>query len=450
VEISDDCKTTWNVLGTFTSNDLPQNSQFTTKSTSLAAYNNKNVFFRFRLTGPHNSSYWFYLDDIGVINSINVDLGNDTTGCSGIGVTINDGYSANNYNHQWRMLGSQNVLSTDSFFTVNQSGYYVARVYDAYGNDDYDTIFVKIIPKPTAQFVTDTITICGQYPVNMGIVFSGKAPFVYGLFDDKSQTTTTDTAQSFYESFVKNVNATTLYKIVSLADSNGCVYNEDFDSLLVISNPLPTVSISGLASSYCADAQPVNITTTPSGGTLAGPGISGNMFYPSNALTGNNYIIYSYTDGNGCTNSDTNLVIVNSLPSVTINTNLNNSYCHDADSVVLSGSIGTFSGPGVTGNIFRPWLAPAGNVTITLSYTDEGGCTGMDSVTTTVYSLPIVTLSSFGSICANAAPLTLSGGSPSGGVYSGNAVAQGVFYPAIANTGSDTIHGVEGEHHEGP
>ncbi|MPM13383.1 hypothetical protein SDC9_59740 [bioreactor metagenome] len=43
----------------------------------------------------------------------------------------------------------------------------------------------------------------------------------------------------------------------------------------------------------------------PAGGTFSGNGVSGNVFDPATAGLGTWPVVYSYTDGNGCSNSDT-------------------------------------------------------------------------------------------------------------------------------------------------
>jgi len=55
------------------------------------------------------------------------------------------------------------------------------------------------------------------------------------------------------------------------------------------------------------------------------------------------------------------------------------------------------------------------------------------------FALPDVTLSPFEDVCENDAAFPLTGGSPEGGTYSGNGVANGWFYPANAGVGIDTI-----------
>ncbi|MEP7168681.1 MAG: PKD-like domain-containing protein, partial [Bacteroidota bacterium] len=85
-------------------------------------------------------------------------------------------------------------------------------------------------------------------------------------------------------------------------DGNGCTNTSAAATITV--NALPTVSFSGLAASYSVSAAAATLIGSPSGGIFSGPGISGNTFTPSAAGVGGPYIItYSYTNGNGCTNS---------------------------------------------------------------------------------------------------------------------------------------------------
>ncbi|MCF8297277.1 MAG: hypothetical protein K9J13_07025, partial [Saprospiraceae bacterium] len=221
------------------------------------------------------------------------------------------------------------------------------------------------------------------------------------------------------------------------SDAYGCT-NSNIKSVTV--NGLPTVSFSGLNSSYCQNATTVALTGNPSGGTFSGSGISGNSFNPVTAGVGTHSITYSYTNTNGCTNNTSQNVTINSLPTVTIN-GLSSSFCINDASVSLSGSPtgGSFSGTGVSGNSFNPTTAGAGTHTITYSYTDANGCSNDATQAVTVHNLPVVSITNLNSsYCVNATPITLSG-NPSGGTFNGTGVSGGVFTPANAGTGSHTI-----------
>ena len=57
---------------------------------------------------------------------------------------------------------------------------------------------------------------------------------------------------------------------------------------------------------------------------------------------------------------------------------------------------------------------------------------------------PPVELSSFSNVCLTTASFTLSGGTPTGGTYSGPGVSSGVFNPSNAGVGTHTITYTDG------
>ena len=100
-----------------------------------------------------------------------------------------------------------------------------------------------------------------------------------------------------------------------------------------------------------------------------------------------------------------------------------------------SPSGGTYSGTGVTGSAFDP---SSGTQLITYTLVDVYGCTQVATGTITVNAAPAVTLSAFSNVCEDAAAITLSGGSPTGGTYSGTGVSGGMFNPTSQGTFSIT------------
>ncbi len=207
-------------------------------------------------------------------------------------------------------------------------------------------------------------------------------------------------------------------------------------------NPLPVVSFTGLGASYCVyETALVPLTGTPAGGTFSGPGISGSNFIASAALVGSHDITYSFTDANGCSDSQTQTVVVNPTPVVSY-AGLASAYCvSDAVANLLTGSPagGTFSGSGVSGDAFTAALAGAGNHVITYSYTDGVGCTATTSQPTIVNPLPVVSFTGLGSdYCADVSIVTLSG-TPAGGAFSGPGISGDTFNPTVAGTGTHTV-----------
>jgi hypothetical protein len=237
-------------------------------------------------------------------------------------------------------------------------------------------------------------------------------------------------------------------------DNSGCT-NTATNQVEVFT--LPGLSFTAL-DDLCIDAGQQNGlgSGTPTGGTYSGTGVSddGNgetySFAPSAAGVGVHTITYTFTDGNGCSNTTTDQATVFALPSVSFTAPAD--LCVDAGvQTSLSGgtpSGGTFSGTGVTddGNgstfSFDPSAAGVGMHTITYSYTDANGCTNSAEDQITVFALPNVGFADPGDFCVDAGVQNgLNGGTPSGGVYSGTGVSDDgngqtfSFDPGQAGTG---------------
>ncbi|MEQ1638974.1 MAG: T9SS type A sorting domain-containing protein [Methylococcales bacterium] len=155
-------------------------------------------------------------------------------------------------------------------------------------------------------------------------------------------------------------------------------------------------------------------------------------------------------------------------PTATVNPVANQVLCNNFPTTAV-----TFSSPTTGGTIVYNWtnsassigLASSGSgniasftatnttqvpvvatITVTPSYTNGGvTCVGTPlTFTITVNPTPIVTLAPFAAICKNAAPITLTGGSPvagpgTTGVYLVDNVAQTIFNPANYTPGLHTI-----------
>jgi hypothetical protein len=177
------------------------------------------------------------------------------------------------------------------------------------------------------------------------------------------------------------------------------------------------------------------------GGTFTGAGISGNDFTPATAGLGNHNITYSFTDANGCSNSITETTIVNDLPTISLTALAD--VCEDAASFALSNASpagGTYSGNGVDAfGYFNPASAGVGTHYIKYEYSDANSCTNIDSVSITVNPLPVLTITPLTDVCIDAANINLNFASPTGGVYSGNGIINGVFNPSIAGAGNHIL-----------
>lgn len=98
---------------------------------------------------------------------------------------------------------------------------------------------------------------------------------------------------------------------ITYTTPDGCTSDMD-----VTVYALPTVQISGLATSYCWKNQTATLSATPAGGTFTGNGITGNVFSPQIAGVGQHIITYTFGSGD-C--QVTGIAITNVSPPLEVN-----------------------------------------------------------------------------------------------------------------------------------
>ncbi len=259
---------------------------------------------------------------------------------------------------------------------------------------------------------------------------------------------------------IAGVGKTTIY--YTYTNSLGC---SGIDTLTTQIYAPTSVSFSGLASSYCANANSVNLKPSPSGShgyfsTIGGDtnAFTNSTFYPSRTgitLKGSNYyVIYTFTDANNCTSSYKDSTSIVGLPNTTIS-RIQKEYCilnPSTDTVVGHPRGGNFV-PLIEGytslakdsGTFTPTLANAQDSsesgTIAYTYTDlVTGCSNTDIDTISIYRIPVV--SSIKPVCYSAAPLPLvpNAHPPLGTfTYTGAGITGNLFDPSKIKNGADTI-----------
>jgi len=217
---------------------------------------------------------------------------------------------------------------------------------------------------------------------------------------------------------------------------NGCSASS---SITMTVNPIPVVN-AGPDQSATTSSGSSTLAGTPSGGSWIGTGVTGNDFNPSAAGQGSFTLTYSVSV-NGCSSSDEIIFVV--LPSATVNAGADLSVCETASAITLNGSPvgGIWSGNGVSPEgIFTPSASLSGPQTLT--YTVSGN--GTDNVVILVNSTPAVTAGSNQSVCSSASNFTLTGGSPSGGTWTGTGISGGglVTTSSLLTSGSTFAYSV--------
>ena len=200
----------------------------------------------------------------------------------------------------------------------------------------------------------------------------------------------------------------------------------------------PQVHILNEDLTFCESDPQILIQVTPTGGTLAGPGVSGLYFNPVLAGEGNHTIIYTFIGPGGCESADQITFTVNALPNVSAGSD--QSIC-EGNTVTLSGS-GASSYVWDNGVVDRiAFTSPLGTTTYTVTGTDTNGCQDTDQVSVTVNALPSVSAGPDLSVCEGST-VTLSGSGAVTYVWN-NGITNGVSFIPPPGTTIYTLTGTD-------
>ena len=188
----------------------------------------------------------------------------------------------------------------------------------------------------------------------------------------------------------------------------GQTYYVQFDSYgtggtssLILTDPgFVDTSFSGLDTAYCLDAPAATLTPVTTGGTFAGPGVTGTTFNPAAAGVGTHTVTYTL---NGCY-TETKTVNVRPLPTV----NLGADFTTCGSATLDAGNVGStyaWSTAETTQMITITATGPYSVVTL-----NNFGCDDEDTVTVTVNPNPDVDLGPDTLICGTTATLDAGAG----------------------------------------
>lgn len=100
---------------------------------------------------------------------------------------------------------------------------------------------------------------------------------------------------------------------------------------------------------------------------------------------------------------------------------------------------GTWSGKGVSGNIFNPSVAGPGRHKVMYSLTNADGCSDSDEIFIVVVPIPDATISPVATLCATDSIITLTA-HDMGGIWSGTGIVGNTFNPAVSGFGNHTVN----------
>lgn len=227
--------------------------------------------------------------------------------------------------------------------------------------------------------------------------------------------------------------ATTTYTVTG-TDANGC---SNTSTVAVTVNILPTVTASTSPGAICEGS---SVTLSGNGATTYSwmPGSLSGASVNDTPLSTTTYTVTG-TDANGCSNTATVSVTVNTLPTVTASSS-SSAIC--SGSSVQLDALGAATYNWMPGSLTGATVVdvPSSSTTYTVTGTDSNGCSNSATVSVTVNTPPVVTVTlPTDTFCDVDGPTILSGGSPAGGVYSGPGVSAGSFDPSSVGAGTYVI-----------
>ncbi len=165
-----------------------------------------------------------------------------------------------------------------------------------------DAVIVTVNPVPTVTASPASVTICAGSPTTL--VGGGASTYNWQPGNLNGASVSVSPA------------STTTYTVTGTTAS-GCTNTA---TSTVTTNPLPTVTYVQNPLTVCINWSPITLSAgNPAGGTYSGPGVTGNTFNPTTAGSGNKTIVYSYTDGNGCTATSSQVIYVDLCTGVQTN-----------------------------------------------------------------------------------------------------------------------------------
>ncbi|MEI6312288.1 MAG: Ig-like domain-containing protein [Bacteroidota bacterium] len=327
----------------------------------------------------------------------NADAGIDRTmvSCSSDSIQVG-GFPAGSggtppYTYQWSpptAFRSPTTVANPYIGNLGSDTYYNLVVTDQNGCTASDTMLMRIAPSTLSVNISPTnVSWCegtGSSSILTALAVGGTAPFSYlwsgtSISPINTQITTIN----------PNTEGTYYYTII-VTDALGCQASK-MDSVKV--NSKTKASITSIDTIHCTTDPPYPLTAVPSGGTFSGIGVVSNIFYPSLSGAGTRIINYRYTNGNGCI-SDTTITFTIITTNPSIITGAPAAICSNAPAITLIGSPagGTFSGTGISGDIFSPTIAGVGVHTITYTPPASSLCYSNSTVNITVNPSPSLTI----------------------------------------------------------
>jgi uncharacterized repeat protein (TIGR03803 family) len=219
--------------------------------------------------------------------------------CVGTSTTL-DATGAANYTWQ-----PGNINNTSVTITPSSTVTYTLTGTDGNNCTGTTTLTVTVSPIPVVNVNATNNVICSGSSATLTATGANSFSWQPGNLSGASVTV--------------NPASNTTYTVTG-SNPGGC---SDSATQFISVNALPVVTFSLSATNHCTTDPSFTLTGgNPSGGSYSGTGVTAGNFNPSVAGTGTFTITYSYTDGNSCTNTATQQVVVNPCTGIQLQENL--------------------------------------------------------------------------------------------------------------------------------
>jgi len=288
---------------------------------------------------------------------------------------------------------------------------YIVTVVDDVPSADIDSITITVNPLPIATIAGDT-AICAED--ELGLSASGASKFEWA-----------DNLGSSADISIEPT-ATNTYA-VTVTDEQGCI---DDTSITVTVNPLPAVDLPTIDET-CATADAIRLPIgTPLDGSYSGIAVADTMFDPVVAGEGTFTIRYSYTDEHGCTNMDSNTVLVLSPPKSMLS---DTTICEGDTASLYAGTTDREYSWSSGSTEAQLDVLTAGQFIVTITAAE---CELVDTAEVTVNPTPVINRPEDVKICVGEQTIISPTSTPSSSTYH--------FDFGMLSTSTDTMSGVVG------
>ncbi|MCL5990788.1 MAG: T9SS type A sorting domain-containing protein [Bacteroidetes bacterium] len=327
------------------------------------------------------------------------------------------------------------------------------------GCKNLKTIIVQINPLPLPAFSNGVAEVCSGVQGNIYTTsstfsnydwtFSGVQGIDY-IIEAGAGSTNNSATMTWLTPGVKFVK-------VEVTNEYNCINDVQSD---VIVKPSPSPVFENPRASLCqGDDWNINTTSTFTSYNWTIPGIEGTDYFKISGGTlyynfvsirwltaGMRTVELEVNSENGCLKKISFEVNVYRKPSPLIYGELNPCQ-HVAELYTTENDAGTIASWAVIGgeivsqnndSLIVKWET-TGQGTLKLVQTSLHGCRDSSTKIINVKLMPVVTLQKFPDACVNDSSFILSGGSPPGGVYSGDGVLNSIFIPSVSGAGNHEI-----------